>query len=486
MVRTVLLLNLSEDLLQQSGSLIFSCGVGDFLSNKKVVIIALIGLALGFLWGGSPIVALGIIAFAAGAAIVLSDYTAALCVLTGYGVIDYIFRNFAEAFASIWDEAFLCCLVLLWIYKWITCRKEDNFKTSPMDLPIIMFISAMLVVLFVNSSDFSIALEGFRAIVQYMLFYFVAIQLVKDVKSARIVVCVFVIIAGVMALHGVYQYIIGVEMPAGWVDQNEAGVRTRVYSILTSPNIFASMLTLSTPMAAALVFSSDNKKGKIIFGILALAMTASLVFTFSRGAWIGFAVAVLIYVLLKDKRLLIPCVVFGILVIFLVPSVGNRIGYMLSPEYIESSLRGGRLVRWLTGFRILEFYPVFGVGLGSFGGAVAMNHEATFLIDTEYIDTFYMDNYFLKTAVESGIFGLAAFIILMYCVVINSYRAIKTSVGKLDKELSIGIMAGLCGVITHNFVENVFEVPMMTSLFWVFVAVIMGIWYTNNPVKNEG
>lgn len=466
--------------------MILSCGVGDFLSNRKVILIALIGLALGFLCGGSPVVALGIIAFAAGVAIVLSDYTAALCVLTGYGVIDYILRSFVEVFASIWDEAFLCCLVLLWIYKWITCRREDNFKISPMDLPIVMFIVTMFVVLFVNSSDFVLALEGFRAIAQYMLFYFVAIQLVKDVKSARIVVCAFVIIAGVMALHGVYQYIIGVEMPAGWVDQNEAGVRTRVYSILTSPNIFASMLTLSTPMAISLVFTANNKKSRILFAVLALAMTASLVFTFSRGAWIGFAIAVMIYVFLKDKRLFIPCVILGVLVVFLVPSVGNRISYMLSPEYIESSLRGGRLVRWLTGFRILEFYPVFGVGLGAFGGAVSINHETTLLLDTEYIDTFYMDNYFLKTAVESGIVGLTAFVVLMYCVIINSYRAIKTSAGKLDRELSTGIMAGLCGVITHNLVENVFEVPMMTSLFWVFVAVIMGIWYTNNPIKNEG
>lgn len=40
---------------------------------------------------------------------------------------------------------------------------------------------------------------------------------------------VFVIVTGIMALHGVFQYIVGVEMPAGWVDQNEAGVRTRVF-----------------------------------------------------------------------------------------------------------------------------------------------------------------------------------------------------------------------------------------------------------------
>ncbi len=456
------------------------------MSNKKIIVIALIGLALGFLCGGSPIIALGVLAVAAGIALVLTDYTVALCILVGYGVIDYILRTFSEGFASIWDEAFLCCLVLLWIYKWIMYRKEDNFKVSPMDLPVIMFIVAMFVVLFVNSSDFSIALEGFRAIVQYMLWYFVVLQLVKDINSARTVVCCFVMISGILALYGIFQYAIGVEMPAGWVDQNEAGVRTRVFAIFTSPNVFGSLLTLSTPMAISLALTTENKKGRVVFACLAFAMAASLVFTFSRGAWIGFALAIGIYVFLKDKRLIIPCVILAVLVVFLVPSVGNRISYMLSPEYIESSLRGGRLVRWLTGIRILQFYPVFGLGLGAFGGAVAMNHGTSTLVDTEVVKTFYMDNYFLKTAVESGFFGLAAFVILMYCVIINSYRAIKTSKGKLDKELSTGIMAGLCGVIAHNLVENVFEVPMMTSLFWVFVAVVMGIWYKNNPIKNEG
>ena len=206
-------------------------------------------------------------------------------------------------------------------------------------------------------------------------------------------------------------------------------------------------------------------------------MIASLVFTSSRGAWIGFALAIGIYVLLKDKRLIIPCIIGAVLVIVAVPSVGNRISYMLSPEYIESSLRGGRLVRWITGLKIFANQPVFGIGLGHFGGAVAMNHELQTVVDTDVVKTFYMDNYWLKTAVESGIVGFSAFAALMYSVIINGFRTMKIASTKLSKELSAGIMAGLCGVIAHNFVENVFEVPMMTSLFWMFVAVVMNIWY---------
>ncbi len=456
------------------------------MKNKNVILIVIAGLILGLgCTTLGPVAALALVAVAVGVAVVLTRYEVAVFILAAFGVIDALLRAFGGILGSVWDELFLILLVMLWIFKWIANRKDEGFKTSPMDVPLFIFISAMLLCLILNSPDFSIALEGFRAIVQYMLWYFVVIQILRGEKNAKTVTTFFVIVVGLLALHGIYQYIIGVEMPAGWVDQNEAGVRTRVYSIFTSPNVFGSLLTLALPMAISLAVINENKRGKAIFTLIALCMMASLVFTSSRGAWIGFALAIGIYVLLKDKRLIIPCIIGAVLVVVAVPSVGNRISYMLSPEYIESSLKGGRLVRWLTGLEIFANNPVFGVGLGHFGGAVAINHELRLLVNAELIDTFYMDNYMLKTAVESGIVGFSAFAVLMYSVIVNGFRTIKISATKVSKELSTGIVGGLCGVIAHNFVENVFEVPMMTSLFWMFVAVVMNIWYYQAKGENE-
>ncbi|MDO4300673.1 MAG: O-antigen ligase family protein [Clostridia bacterium] len=456
------------------------------MNNKNVVLIVLIGLLLGLGCGTlGPAAPLALVAVAAGVCVVLSRYEAAVFVLAAFGVIDTLLRVFSGFLGSVWDELFLILLVMLWIFKWITNRKDQGFKTSPMDIPLFIFIAAMLICLIINSPDFSIALEGFRAIVQYMLWYFVVLQILRGEKSAKTVTAFFVIVTGLLALHGIYQYIIGVEMPSGWVDQNEAGVRTRVYSIFTSPNVFGSLLTLAIPMAVSLAVVNENKKRKALFALIALLMMASLVFTSSRGAWIGFALAIGIYVLLKDKRLIVPCIIGAVILVAAVPSVGSRISYMLSPEYIESSLRGGRLVRWITGLKIFANQPVFGIGLGHFGGAVAMNHNLQTVVDTEVVKTFYMDNYMLKTAVESGIAGFSAFAVLIYSVIVNGFRTIKIASTKLSRELTTGIMAGLCGVIAHNFVENVFEVPMMTSLFWTFAAVVMNIWYYEfNKVNN--
>ena len=449
-----------------------------------VVTGAVLGAVFGLLMGdiGSlavdVVIAMGIAAFMVAAAIVLTDYTIGLYILCGYSIVDYVLRNFVPAFAGMWDEAFFLGLVLLCFWKWAVHNRDcRGMVFSPMDIPIFGFLSVMGFIYLVNSPDPKISLEGLRVVVQYILWYYTVIRLVKNKDRAVSVSGFFALVVGLMALHGIYQFIIGVEMPAGWVDQNEAGVRTRVYSILTSPNIFGSLLTLAAPISLGLAFGEKNKIVKLIFGFAALAMMGSLLFTFSRGAWIGFAVAFAVYVLIKDARLLAPGVVAVILVILLVPSVGNRITYMLSPEYIESSMRGGRLVRWLTGARILSFFPTFGVGLGHFGGAVAMNHGLSTLLDGEYTEPFYMDNYYLKTAVETGIVGVLAMLGLIYGVIINSLRTVSAAKEKRIKELSAGITAGLTGVIVHNFVENVFEVPLMCTVFWLFVGIIMAIWF---------
>ncbi len=455
---------------------------------KKYIVYIL--TAAGFLGGGFAAcfgvnAFIVLIALAAAVVIVLLDYEKATYAVGAYSVIDFAVRSFATGFASIWDELLLVLLVMLWGIKWIIYRKEEGFKMTPLDMPVFIFITVMAFVLIVNSPDFSISLEGFRAVVQYMLWYFIAIQLLRTEKGARNLCVVFVLVCFGLALHGIYQYIIGVEMPAGWVDSNEEGVRTRVYSILGSPNVFGSLMTLASPIAASFAFSARKKSGKLFFAFVTLVMLLSLVFTFSRGAWLGFMAAASVYVLLKDKRLFVPVIVAAVLVVAFVPSVGNRITYMLSPEYIESSLSGGRLVRWITGIDILKDNTFVGVGLGHFGGAVAMNHSLSKLVGINVVKTFYMDNYYLKTAVETGLLGLFAFAGLMYQVVVCGLRTVRITADKVLKELEIGIMAGLVGVICHNFVENIFEVPMMTSCFWLLAAVMMHFWYLNFYKKQE-
>ncbi|MCD8090502.1 MAG: O-antigen ligase family protein [Clostridiales bacterium] len=405
-----------------------------------------------------------------------------LYILISYPFTDLIIRKTAGILAGPWDELYFFGLLLILILDFIYNHKGRKYVVSPLNLPVIIFLAVMFGCYFVVSPDRTIGFEGMRAVCEYIFWFFLVLKLCdSDETGKRLCICLFLVI-GIMAVHGIYQYIVAVPMPSSWVDHNEAGVRTRVYSILTSPNVLGSLFTLTIPIGAGLFLEEKNKAKKAFYAVVILCMLASLAFTFSRGAWMGFMAAVIIFVLFYDARLLVPVLALAVLAVFLVPEVGNRISYMLSADYIESSMNGGRLIRWIDGLSVWAYGKLTGVGLGHFGGAVAINHGMQYLVGYEYIDTFYMDNYYLKTMIETGVVGLFAFIFLMYQVFINSARAVKASAE--NKYLKIGIMSGLFGIIIHNLVENIFEVPLMSTEFWIFAAVLMSFWYRKAAGKS--
>jgi O-antigen ligase len=232
-------------------------------------------------------------------------------------------------------------------------------------------------------------------------------------------------------------------------------------------------MVLLIPVSISLVFVEKQLMKRLAFGGIALVMTGCLLFTLSRSALISFMVAITLYALMKDRRLILPMILGAVLIAILLPSVVDRFIYMLSPVYLESSLKGGRAIRWLTGWQMFTDNLWLGVGLGRFGGAVAMNHKDLFP------DTYYMDNYMLKTAVEMGLIGITAFLLLLYNTILWSFRAIRITLENYYMNIAQGILAGMVGVIVHNFTENIFEVPMMVTYFWLFAGIIMYLGYTS-------
>jgi len=441
--------------------------------NKKVFLVtAISGLLYGAIAALLPLRLFGaVVVVLAAAVLLLLDYERITYVVAVYVFIDFIVRKVMGQgiLGAIWDELLLMAAFAVWVYKWFACRRTKAYRWTPLDIPLLFFFGIGIFLLIVNSPDLAISIEGLRAVIEYMFWYFLVIQILKTRKAAINICRILVLSMAVLAVHGIIQYILGVEIPKNWVDMAEKEVRSRAFSIVGSPNILGSLMLMLFPVSLSLFYIENTRLKKLLYLFIAGAMGLCLVFTLSRGAWLCMIICVCIYILMKDKRLFIPFIVFALFVLAFVPSVANRILYMLSPQYIASSMRGGRLGRWIIGLEKLRENLLFGVGLGHFGGAVAMNNKIP--------GTFYMDNYYLKTAVEMGITGLTAFLILCYNVVIQSLRGIVRSDNRTDRELMQGIFAGLCGVLVHHIGENVFEVPMMVTYFWTLAAIIMFLAY---------
>ncbi len=389
-----------------------------------------------------------------------------------YAGLDWLFRQGGLSFMQgIWDELLFIAIVGLWILRMGVNQWQP--RRSGMLLPFALYLSIMVFLLMVNSPDNGVALEGMRVMVQYVLWFFVAYHLLRSRNQARSLVDVFLLMAVVIALIGIVQYIAGVEMPAEWVDQAEQGVRTRVFSIIGSPNILGSLMVLAMSMAYAMYYGSEQWFKKMVYAGAFLVFALCLIFTFSRGAWLAIILSVLLLGLWVDKRILILMVLVALLTPTLMPSVYHRMSYMMSPEYMISSERGGRLGRWDLAVKHWQTSPAVGVGLGQFGGAVAARN---------YPDSsFYADSWYLKVGTETGWIGLLATLLL----ILTGLRRARSSLNATDddylKIMGLGILAGLVGILAHNCVENVFEVPMMASYFWFFLGLVAAFSQVQEP-----
>ncbi len=405
-----------------------------------------------------------------------------------YLPINVFLRRAVPPLASAWEELFIIAAAMLVFWRALTKQAPGVLsRATTLETGLMLYmVVGLLLMLLVRPFPY-IAAAGWRAQFEYIVWFFLLLRLMDGRRDAKILLYSFLGMVFLLSLHGIYQFIIGVPIPSSWVAQAEMGVRTRVFTIIGSPNIFGSLLVMAAPTAAALMYYVKKPWQKIAF----LCVTGSLclcdLFTFSRGSWVGLIAAIVIFAMYVDKRLLILMLTAMGGVLAFSPTIAARLSYLFTNDYAEAAAAGGRSVRWETGLSLLrENSPWLGFGLGRFGGAVAMNNQV--LDKTKDFEYFYMDNYYLKTLVEMGYLGLGAFILAIIIFVFAALKAIKQagryykedrSLDPLvrnagnDKLLCVGIFAGLAGVLVHCYFENIFEETYMMAYFWGLAAVML-------------
>lgn len=397
-----------------------------------------------------------------------------------YIIVDYGLRkNSSMAFlAGNWDELLLVFALFVWLLQTVV-RGKIIYRSTSMDLPILLYLAVAIFLFLVRSPQLNVAIEGVRVYIEYIFWFFVVSNLLVNKRQAQILINWLVALGTIVALHGVYQYIIGVQIPSSWVDSTES-IRTRVFSIVGSPNVLGSFLVMMIPITVSQVLTAQGRLQKYFYVICLVPMVLSLMFTYSRGAWLAMIGAFFIYGLIYNWRILLPLSAVGLAALKLIPGISSRLDYMFSLAYMLSSARAGRIARWNMAIAKLTNHPFTGEGFGRFGGAVAARHIPS---------SVYVDNFYLKTAAESGIIGLAALLWLYVSGIRCALHSYKVLSDPYLKGLAGGLIASLLGVLLHNTVENIFEVPMMSTYFWLLLGLTAALPHIeaeeNLPISTE-
>lgn len=359
---------------------------------------------------------------------------------------------------------FVIFLVMVYIYEHLV-KKTNALDESSVYIPIIIF-AIIIVIGTITSIDI---LGSFRDLAIHFVslgLVFVMINTVDRLEDFNIIVTMIVFSATIVALIGLYQYIVGVPVDAGWVDvSNNPDVKARVYSVFENPNILAEYLIMTIPLSISLFWYTKKIGKKLLFLATSGILTLSLVLTLSRGGWIGFAFSALIFILLIERRFLlsiIPIVLGGIL--FLPKSIISRI---ISIGNLADSSNSYRITMWKIALDIIKDHPLAGVGFGH------KPFQQTFERYISDMPTYHAHNTYIELAAELGIPGLIAFLFLIFIVFKYGIQKLINQENRYIKIMAAGAFAGLGGLLAHGAVENVIYLTRIILYFWILIGLIL-------------
>ncbi|QQE78635.1 O-antigen ligase [Alicyclobacillus sp. SO9] len=392
--------------------------------------------------------------------------------LMAFPVIDYSLRRFVPVAGHAWDKVIFAILVISAFSRYIRGKRPPRFSWHVFALLFIIY-GLFLVAAGLRTHPIQ-ALEGYQFDVYYLLFTFPLPFLIGP-KDVRPLLHFGVVVAVAIGAHAIYQYITKVPIPPHWADTHEH-VRTRVFSVIKSPNELGAYMALNIPILAGLALSEKLKSRKVFYFAGVVICFAALLFTFTRGAWMALVLSTLILSIIVDRRLLLFVIAFAI-VAFFVPAIHHRILDLTSPIYWHKTIKYGRFARWMTGIHKLSKDPLFGAGLGQYGGAVA----------AKYGHSVYSDDFYVKILGETGIVGLVLFITMHFALVRSLYQKVRSTVARRQRVLLAGGLTGILAILFHNLTENVFEyAPLVLSYFmYAMLFLILGTQVANSGIAGE-
>ncbi|MEG0765088.1 MAG: O-antigen ligase family protein [Pseudoflavonifractor sp.] len=406
---------------------------------------------------------------------VVFDGSLGFRIASAIGGASFVFVGFSMLLMLVaphakWNNAYtLLCMEGLFLVFLAGCATRPKYRLELDQLgPYYLLFVGFVGCAFLGSLSSGLSMRFF-------IFHVIAILLtiftVSTIRKREQLQLVLVLVAAgmtVAAIYGCYQGIVGVPVVANQQDLilNE-GMPGRVFSFFDNPNNFAEILVMLMPFLLALFLNADTWRGKALAVVAMVPCVAAIGFTLSRSGWIGLALAVAVFLVLQNWRLLPLMLVLGIAAIpFLPESILNRILTIGNPD--DSSTKYRFAIYGATA-NLMRDYGVRGVGLGSDVMAQVFKVFPT-MFDGNY--PIHTHNNYLQMWGELGLFGGISYVALIFA---QLKAGVKSFYGSKDKKLKNILAAALgafCGILVIGVAEYTWFYVRNMFVWWFLFGVI--------------
>ena len=372
--------------------------------------------------------------------------------------------------------AFICLIFFSYLLKLICGRRLLRFHL--IDFVVLAFLGFLI-----SGGIFTVDESSFLKMllmVCFMGMYFV----IKNVISSPAMVrrCLYAIVcsSGFVAIYGIYQNYFGI-LSTKWQDMEMfSEIKGRVVSMFENPNVLGEFLILLFPITLALMATSKRSYERFFLFAVALMDCWCLVFTWSRGAWLGCIVSTALFLCVSSKYFFTA----GLLslpwaAVFLFSKSDSMVLTRLT-SFSDSSV-SYRVSIWRGVLHMLEDVGPYGIGIGE--GAFTKIYPAYSLAGIEAAP--HAHNLYLQIAVELGFFALAIFLVFIFLFAQFSFSFCKTAMNRSNKLLCLGIFSGVLALRVQGMTDYVWYNYRIFLLFWMLVGLGVAHVYAAKATEEE-
>lgn len=361
------------------------------------------------------------------------------------------------------------------IYNYIKDKSSlDIMKTTNMKIIsifVVLFAILSMASILYAENKVAVVTETIRFIEYIAIFYIILIVADNDfIKKALSIFYVVMIIA---SLFGVVQFIFdlssfkddGIYLPFG---------KGRIYSTFENPNYWGAAINMV--IFYPLIRFIENKGSRIYNALVFLLFLFNLIFTSTRGSWLGFGLGILVISMVKYRKLLIA---IPALVVFALIDPLTRSRFL---SIFDGNIR---IKLWKTGIEMFKEHPVVGVGNGNF-----LYRYREYI--TKYPELyagrtiFTTHNSYIKMFAELGAIGGVLFIMIYTSLAYITFKVYRFT--KEYRIASLAFMGFWASYLFQNFLNNLMFIPQLNVLVWIITAMLYKGYYIENKkgVVNHG
>jgi O-antigen ligase len=354
-------------------------------------------------------------------------------------------------------QAAILVALAAWLYERV--RAKDD---RPLYLPVLLPITAFYLASILASITAVDPYHSFKDLRNVFVpaFFFLLVNHVRGAARATSLSHVLIAAATLMAVYGLMQSMV-------------KGPAFRVHGTMSIYMTFAGVLMLiALVVLAQVLFIPRNRQSYRLVCSLVL-LTAALVMTHTRGAWLGLAAGATLILGFRQRRFLLALPVVAIGIFLAAPeAVRVRIGSIVDPQDLTAR---ERLYMWGSGLQILRDHPWTGVGMEGVKRIYPAYKQPNALRDQQA----HLHSNPIQVAVERGIVGVLCWLwvwIAFYHHAWKIFRSLPPD-NRSATALVVGSLAGITGFHIAGLFEYTFgdsEVIMLVYFLMALPFVVRG------------